>query len=89
MVLEERKENRTIKRVEIERLSVTSSKPFEVVVAALKAAVGHLDMVEFVKTTQRARTFAELERVVQRGLGRTVLMMWILPSPTDLRRDTP
>ncbi len=43
-----------IKRVEIERLSVTSSKPFEVVVAALKAAVGHLDMVEFVKATHGA-----------------------------------
>ena len=45
MVLEERKEHMTIKRVEIERLSVTSSRPFEVVVAALKAAVGHPDMV--------------------------------------------
>jgi hypothetical protein len=89
MVLEERKENRTIKRVEIERLSVTSSKPFEVVVAALKAAVGHLDMVEFVKTTQRAQTFAELERVVQRGLGRTVLMMFMeLDYGAILRKET-
>ncbi len=54
IILEERKENMTIKRVEIERLSVTSSKPFEVVVAALKAAVGHPDMVEFVKATHGA-----------------------------------
>ena len=37
---DERKENMTIKKVEIERHSVTSSKPFDVVVAALKAAVG-------------------------------------------------
>ena len=49
----------TIRRVEIERLSVTSSKPFEVVVAALKAAVGQPDMVEFVKETRGARTFSE------------------------------
>ena len=49
----------TIRRVEIERLSVTSSKPFEVVVAALKAAVGQSDMVEFVKETRGARTFSE------------------------------
>ena len=34
----------TIRKVEIERLSVTSSKPFEVVMAALNAAVGHPDM---------------------------------------------
>jgi hypothetical protein len=30
----------SITRLEIERVSVTSSKPFETVVAALKAAVG-------------------------------------------------
>src|SRR6267143_2536093 len=55
----ERKKNMTIRRVEIERLSVTSSKPFEVVVAALKAAVGQPDMVEFVKETRGARSFSE------------------------------
>jgi hypothetical protein len=31
----ERKENMTIRKVEIERFSVTSSKPFEAVVAAI------------------------------------------------------
>jgi hypothetical protein len=40
---DERKESMTIRKVEIDRLSVTSSKPFEVVVAALKAAIGHPD----------------------------------------------
>jgi uncharacterized protein (DUF302 family) len=86
---EERKENMMIKRVEIERLSVTSSKPFEVVVAALKAAVGHPDMVEFEKATHSARTFAELESVVQRGLGRTGLMMFMELDPgAILRKET-
>jgi uncharacterized protein (DUF302 family) len=70
-------ENMTVRKIEIERLSVTSSKPFEVVVAALKAAVGHPDMVEFVKATKGARTFAELESAVHRGLGRTGLMMFV------------
>jgi len=65
----ERKENMTIRRVEIERLSVTSSKPFDVVVVALEAAVGHPDMVELVKATKGARTFAELESAVHRGRG--------------------
>lgn len=67
------KEDMTIRKVGIRRFSVTSSKPFEAVVAALKAAVGHPDMVEFLKATKGARTFAELERAVRRGLGRTCL----------------
>ena len=46
-----------IRKVEIERFSMASSKPFESVVAALKAAVGRLDMVEFTKASKEARTF--------------------------------
>jgi len=41
-----------IKKVEIERLTVQSTKSFEAVVAALKAAVGQPDMVEFFKETR-------------------------------------
>ena len=79
----------TIKKVEIERHSVTSSKPFDVVVAALKAAVGHPDMVEFVKATNGARTFAELESAVHRGLGRTGLMMFMeLDHGAILRKES-
>jgi hypothetical protein len=39
----------TVRKVEIERLSVISSKPFEEVLATLEAALGHPDMVEFMK----------------------------------------
>jgi uncharacterized protein (DUF302 family) len=86
---EERKENMTIKRVEIERLSVTSSKPFGAVVAALKAAVGHPDMGEFFKTTKGGGTFAELESAVHKGLGRTGLMMFMeLDHGAVLRKET-
>ena len=42
----------TILKIEIERLSVTSSKPFDVVVASLEAAIGHPDMVEFFEGNQ-------------------------------------
>ncbi len=79
----------TIKKVEIERLSVTSSRPFEVVVAALKAAVGHPDMSEFIKTANSARTFVELESAVQRNLGSTGLMMFLeLDLGAILRKET-
>lgn len=54
------------RKVAIERLSVTSAKPFEAVVATLKAAVGQPDMVEFVKATEGARSFGELESAVHR-----------------------
>jgi hypothetical protein len=66
----------TIRKIEIERLSVTSSKPFEAVVAALEAAIGHPDMAQFAKGTEGARTFAELESTVDRALGRTGLMLF-------------
>jgi uncharacterized protein (DUF302 family) len=79
----------TIRKVEIERISVTSSKPFEMVVAALEAAIGHPDMVEFLKTTQGAQTFAELESAVQKSLGRTGLMMFMkLDHGAILRKET-
>ena len=67
----------TIKKVQIDRFSVISSKPFEVIVAALEAAVGHSNMVEFVEAAQCALTFAELKNVIDRSLGRTGLMMFM------------
>jgi uncharacterized protein (DUF302 family) len=79
----------TIRKLEIERFSVTSSKPIEKVVAALKAAVGQPDMAEFAKMTKGAQTFAELERAVQKGLGRTELMIFTeLDLGAILRRET-
>ncbi len=76
-------------KIEIERFSVTSSKPFEAVVAALESAVGHPDMVEFARSTAGARTLAELEGVVRRDLGRTGLMMFMeLHHGAVLRKET-
>ncbi len=48
----------TVRKIEAERLSITSSKPFAEVVAALRTAVGHPDVVEFFKATNSARTIA-------------------------------
>jgi uncharacterized protein (DUF302 family) len=75
--------------VEMERFSVVSSKPFQAVLVALKAAVGHPDMAEFAKATKGARTFSELEDVVRRGLGKTGLMMFMeLDHGAILRKET-
>jgi uncharacterized protein (DUF302 family) len=84
-----RKENMALRKVEIERFSLISSKPFEAVVAALKAAVGHPDMGEFLKETNGAQTFVELEDAVHSGLGRTGLMMFMeLDHGAILRKET-
>jgi uncharacterized protein (DUF302 family) len=79
----------TIRKLEVDRLSVTSSKSFEAVVAALEAAIGHPDMVEFAKLSEHAPTFAEYERAVHRGLGKTGLMQFMkLDSGAVLRQET-
>ena len=79
----------TIAKVEVERFSLTSSKPFDAVVAALKSAVGQPDMVEFFKATRATNSFPDLERVVQSGLGRTDLMLFAEFDLGDiLRRET-
>jgi uncharacterized protein (DUF302 family) len=79
----------TTRRVEMERCSLISSKPFQSVLAALKAAVGHPDMAEFAKATKGAETFAELEDVVRRGLGESELMLFLeLDHGSILRKET-
>jgi uncharacterized protein (DUF302 family) len=79
----------TIRKIEIERFSLTSAKPFEEVVTALKAAVGHPDMAELSKAADGARTYADLENAVQRGLGRTWMMMFMeLDLGAILRKES-
>jgi uncharacterized protein (DUF302 family) len=66
-----------IKKIEIERFSLTSSKPFDRVVAALNAAIGHPDMAEFGRSTHEARSFAELKSAVEKGLSKSGLMLFM------------
>jgi hypothetical protein len=66
-----------ISQIEVERFSLTSSRPFDEVLASIKSAVGHPDMVEFAKTTAAARTFTELESTIRKGLGKTGLMLFM------------
>ena len=63
--------------VQIERFSLTSSLPFDEILAAIKAAVGHPDMLEFAKRTAAAPSLPEFESVVREGLGTTDLMLFM------------
>src|SRR6266513_3156784 len=66
-----------IKKIEVERFTLSSSKLFDQVVAALNSAVGHPDMSEFWKSTDRAQSDAELQNTIEKGLGRTGLMLFL------------
>ncbi len=66
-----------ISKVEVERFSLISSRPFDLVLAAINDAIGHPDMAEFWKSTHRTRTVAELESTIQKVLGRTGLMSFV------------
>ncbi len=83
-----------IKRCDIERFSIISSKPFDQVVAALDAAIGHPNVAEFARASQNARSFAELKSVVDKGLTEAGFMLFMkLDHGAVLRkesgRDTP
>jgi uncharacterized protein (DUF302 family) len=79
----------SIRKFEVERFTVTSTKPFEAVMAVLKAGVGRLDLVEFAKASKSAGSFSELEKVVNRAPGKTGLMLFLeLDHGAVLRKES-
>jgi len=65
-----------ISKIEVERFTLSSSKSFDQVVAALNSAVGHPNMSDFWKSTDRAQSVAELQSTIEKVLGRTGLMLF-------------
>ena len=66
-----------IQTIEVQRFSLTTSRPFEAVVASLKAGVGQLDLAAFASASKSQGTFAELEQVINRNMGKTGLMLFL------------
>jgi uncharacterized protein (DUF302 family) len=66
-----------ITKIEVERSSLISSKPFDNVVEVLKAALGRPDMARFAKATKGARRSTELQSAIQKCLGTTGLMTFM------------
>ena len=78
-----------IRRIEVERFSLISSKPFDQVVAVLYASIGHPDMAEFGRSTSEASSFAELKRAVEKGLSEAGLMLFMqLDHGAVVRKET-
>jgi uncharacterized protein (DUF302 family) len=63
-----------IRHVDVERTTVISGQPFDVVVSTLAAAIGHPDMSSFARAVAAARTSADLEAVVKAAIGTAGLM---------------
>lgn len=63
-----------MKEINVQRLSVTSSRSFDEVVAAVDAAIGHPDMKRFQTKIGKAKDFPALEKLVQKSVGSTDLM---------------
>jgi uncharacterized protein (DUF302 family) len=59
----------TIKRIEVQRFTVISSKSFQDVLTKLDVAIGHPNMAAFRDDMTSAKTFAQLEAAVRKALG--------------------
>ena len=59
-----------LRKVEIERFSLIASKPFDDVVAAINAGIGHPNMDELWSSTKKARSETEMETSILRHLFR-------------------
>src|SRR5262245_42818318 len=65
------------RQIQVERRSVTSSRPFDEIVAALDAAIGHPEVGPFVAEMSAAGAPAALEATVKKALGRSSFMEFI------------
>jgi uncharacterized protein (DUF302 family) len=64
-------------------------KPFDQVVAAVNAGIGHPDMTEFFRATHEARSFAELKSAVEKGLSNIGLMLFMqLDQGAVMQKET-
>jgi uncharacterized protein (DUF302 family) len=57
------------RRINVERVTVTSGKSLQDVLSKLDAAIGHPNIEEFWKRVGAAKTNSEMESVVQSALG--------------------
>jgi uncharacterized protein (DUF302 family) len=64
----------TMRHIDVQRVSVISAKPFDDVVAALEAKIGHPDMRVFGQKIAAAQTQDELEKFIQSAVGPSGLM---------------
>jgi uncharacterized protein (DUF302 family) len=62
------------REISVQRFSLTTSKPFRELVAAIDEQIGHPDMKEFQQAIHAAKNTADLARIVQGAIGPTGFM---------------
>jgi uncharacterized protein (DUF302 family) len=73
----------------VQRFSLITSRPFDAVVVSLKAGVGQLDLAAFANASKSQGTFAELEQVINRNMGKTGLLLFLeLDHGAVVRKET-
>src|SRR6202166_1653227 len=78
-----------IRKIEMERFSLTTSKRFDEVISSVNAGIGHPDMAELGRSTHEAHSFAELKSAVEKGLSEAGLMLFMhLDHGAVLRKET-
>lgn len=65
------------KQIKVQRFSVVSSKPFEEIIEAIDAAIGHPDMPAFRNKITAAPSFAVIESIVHEAVGPSGFMEFI------------
>ena len=72
--------------IQLKRLSVVSTRPFDEVVKRLTATIGHPDMNTFNIAMAAAPNPADLEKVVQEAIGSAGLMEFVRFDPGEVLR---
>jgi uncharacterized protein (DUF302 family) len=65
------------RQISVQRFGITSAKPFGEVVKALEASVGHPNMNTFMSDIISAKSFTDLEEIVQAATGASGLMQFM------------
>ena len=66
----------TTRKSTLQRATVTSSKPFDDVIAAFEAQIGHPNLAEFLNQINGAKTYDEMESVVQANVSKAGFMQF-------------
>jgi uncharacterized protein (DUF302 family) len=75
-----------IRKIDVERITITSSKPFDEVLARLQETIGRPALSDFGKDLASAKTFRELEDIVNKAIGSSGLMEFMRLDLGDVMR---
>ena len=77
------------RKINIERLTLVSSKPFDAVISVVEQSIGRPDIAEIGRAASDSTSFSEFERMVSRGTSALGLMLFMkLDVGAVLRKES-